>query len=258
MHQIVIENDFIRKYLGKDRVLLIPKDTPDAFLLEKNMLCKYIGAGGTVVLPNGITGIHRFAFLDDGKRLKSVTLPNSMTRIGRGTFRYLEELESVTLSDSVTEIEAGAFCGCIRLREINVPKHARVSGIETFRDCHALADPDGFVIVNGILFDYIGSNTNVTVPDGVRVIGVKAFTERRKSDNDRQIVSVTIPNGVTRIEAYAFDKCESLASVMIPKSVSFIGRKAFADCPNLKRLAIPASAAVEGEAFSKQTHVFRY
>ena len=44
--------------------------------------------------------------------LKSVTIPNSVTRIDWGTFYYCSSLTSVTIPNSVTSIEGQAFSGC--------------------------------------------------------------------------------------------------------------------------------------------------
>ena len=45
---------------------------------------------------------------------------------------------------------------------------------------------------------------------------------------DKTLSSITIPNGVTRIEDRAFAFCKSLTSVTIPSSVRYIGEHAFA------------------------------
>lgn len=51
---------------------------------------------------------------------------------------------------------------------------------------------------------------------------------------------VVIPDGVTRIEGFAFDRC-SVKSVVIPSSVTSIGKQAFQFCPNITEISIPAS-----------------
>jgi len=44
---------------------------------------------------------------------KNTTIPNSVTSIGIGAFRYCRDLISVTIPNSVTSIGNGAFQGCI-------------------------------------------------------------------------------------------------------------------------------------------------
>lgn len=48
-----------------------------------------------------------------------------------------------------------------------------------------------------------------------------------------KIFSITIPDSVTSIGAYAFSYCSSLTSVTIPNSVTSIGREAFWSCSSL-------------------------
>ena len=49
----------------------------------------------------------------------------------------------------------------------------------------------------------------------------------------RSLPSVTIPNSVTSIGAYAFKNCSSLTSITIPKSVTSIGDAVWVDCKKL-------------------------
>jgi len=62
-----------------------------------------------------------------------------------------------------------------------------------------------------------------------------------KKCTDKRMTSVVIPDGVTEIGGYAFDKCESLSAVVIPSSVTEIGERAFAWCESLESVEIPSS-----------------
>ncbi len=85
------------------------------------------------------------------------------------------------------------------------------------------ADSD-FVVENGMLTEYTGSDTDVTIPGGVTIIG--------ESFSSDKIVSVTIPEGVTMINRFAFF-CPNMTWVKIPVSVNRIMSDAFA-CEKLK------------------------
>ena len=50
--------------------------------------------------------------------LTSMTIPNSVTRIGSYTFAYCSGLTSVTIPNSVTSIGSGAFSGCSGLMSV--------------------------------------------------------------------------------------------------------------------------------------------
>ena len=96
----------------------------------------------------------------------------------------------------------------------------------------AEADEDGFVIEDGVLVDYVGSETAVVIPEGVTEIDTYAFK------GNMRIVSVTIPEGVTEIKARSFDYCQSLEWVNLPESLERIGEWAFKDCA-LNYIEIP-------------------
>ena len=63
--------------------------------------------------------------------------------------------------------------------------------------------------------------------------------------------SITIPDGVTKIEGGAFGGCTSLTSVEIPNSVKTISSSCFYGCTSLVSVTIPNSVTkIEGSAFS--------
>lgn len=73
------------------------------FEIENGVLVKYTGAGGDVVIPDGVTSIGDWAF-SRCEGLTSVTMPDSVTTIGDYMFHSCKSLTSVTIPDSVTSI----------------------------------------------------------------------------------------------------------------------------------------------------------
>ena len=70
---------------------------------------------------------------------------------------------------------------------------------------------------------------SINVPNSVTVIGAYAFQYTK-------IISVTIPNSVTRIYNDTFNHCQSLESVVIGKNVLELGNNAFGDTPSLSKI----------------------
>lgn len=120
--------------------------------------------------------------------------------------------------------------------------------------------------VDGFFYDFNGENTVcvswhdqkgytgiINIPDSichngftysVTAISNSAFSECK------WLVSVTIPESVTFIDAYAF-KSSSISSVIIGNNVSSIGYMAFYGCTNLKSLTIGSGMQSIGlEAFN--------
>jgi len=183
------------------------------FVIENRVLTRYTGIGGDVVIPEGVT------------------------EIGYEAFYWCRNLQSVVIPKSVAKIGREAFYGCSNLQSVVIPKSVTKIGNEAFRRCRVLGDDDGFVIVNNILFDYLGNNVNVTIPEGVTKIGDSAFSECKN------LQSIVIPEGVTKIGSRAFSGCENLQSVIIPKGVTRIEEETFSGCSNLQSVIIPEGIA---------------
>lgn len=68
----------------------------DDFVIETGMLKKYTGNGGSVIIPNGVTSIHDWAFWRC-THLTDVTLPDSVKSIDICAFEECKSLKSVTV-----------------------------------------------------------------------------------------------------------------------------------------------------------------
>lgn len=101
----------------------------------------------------------------------------------------------------------------------------------------AEADEDGFLIEDGILVHYSGTDARVAIPDGVTGIGPEAFTRNKR------LSSVSIPESVTSIGREAFYSYERLVSVNIPSGVTSIGAEAFRGCSMLTEVDISEGVA---------------
>ena len=100
-----------------------------------------------------------------------------------------------------------------------------------------MSNTNDFVIRNGVLTKYKGSDGDVTIPGGVTSIGYSAFS------GCANLTNITIPDSVTSIGYRAFSRCSSLTSITIPDSVTSIGERAFYECSNLTIHAPTGSSA---------------
>lgn len=70
--------------------------------------------------------------------LTSITIPDSVTSIGDGTFSRCRRLTSITIPDSVTSIGNRAFGMCRSLKSITIPDSVTSIGGYTFSKCSNL------------------------------------------------------------------------------------------------------------------------
>jgi len=103
------------------------------------------------------------------------------------------------------------------------------------------------------LLGYYGPGGEVTVPNGVKVIGETAFKMRysgnlqaRIAAKDTLINVVLLPEGVTDIGAYAFYNCTRMTGIQLPNGLKTIGNYAFA-YSGLVGLDFPAGMTTLGE-----------
>lgn len=92
---------------------------------------------------------------------------------------------------------------------------------------------DDFEVRAGELIAYHGVETNVIIPDGIKIIGAKCFADMQA------IESVIIPEGVYKIKTDAFSGCSGLKNVIFPKSLSIIESCAFCSCETLTEIEFP-------------------
>lgn len=105
---------------------------------------------------------------------------------------------------------------------------------------------DGTISITG----YSGDETNLELPATLDGYVVSAIADHAFEAN-WDMVSITMPNGLTSIGESAFMDCTALTTVSIPETVSEIRRAAFAGCTSLASVTLPETVStVQEEAFT--------
>ncbi len=192
-----------------------------------------------VVFSRSLRSIGNKAFLGCCS-LTNALIPEGVESIGEEAFSDCNSLINVRIPQSVKSIRHAAFWGCSKLTNLAVPDNLSGVAWSAFHGCIGLADMEGFIIIDHVLYEYVGAQSIVSIPDSVKVIGNNAF------QGCDSINKITISNSVTTIGDHAFYACHHLKDVVIPESVTRIGSFAFSKCGRLKNLTIPYSVKYIG------------
>ena len=100
----------------------------------------YMGSGGDVVIPNGVTTIGNGIFQFNNS-ITSVVIPDSVTTIGDNAFDQCESLKTVTFgtNSQLTTIGGSAFSFCPNIESISISDSVTSIGKNAFYYCNSLS-----------------------------------------------------------------------------------------------------------------------
>lgn len=186
---------------------------------EKNGVLKISGQGDMADYSEDIA-----PWDDKRESLTSVIIKQGVTGIGAGAFCFCTALSTVTLPDSLKRIGDGAFGGCESLTEIAIPTSVETIGNGTFSYCTRLGKatlPQKLTELSDSLFEDCAGLTEVNIPQSVTAIGENAFK------GCKALAVTSIPGGVKTIGKEAFASCAAVEELKIPTGVERIGESAF-------------------------------
>lgn len=193
---------------------------PNDFVIENGVLTKYVGPGGEVILPEGITEVGKNAFIWC-INLSRVTIPGSIKAIGDCAFRGCSKLAGVNQFTGVQTIGSEAFADCKSLYEITLPEGLTQIGDGAFRNCASLQ--------------------SISFPNSLVDIGNYAF------QNCVQLAgSAVIPNPNCLIRGGVFQGCAfeaaELPVLAFPNAYSEDG--VFRNCKKLRRVTLTTAVGI--------------
>ena len=194
-----------------------------------------------------VTGLGEYSFAAnpyDGhqgnplcSKIRSVTIPQSVTSIGKRAFDGCSALTTLSLGEKIKTIGNYAFENCTSLTGVTIPQSVTSIGYYAFEGCTNL-NP---LTIKGPItsmgnYAFAGSTylKSLTLYDDIQTIGNFAFL------GSTSLKTVTLPKNLTSIGEYAFARCSELESITIPEKVKTINPKTFADCSKLEYIILPA------------------
>ena len=177
-------------------------------------------------------------------KITAIVIEYGVTTIDGYAFRYCSNAASVTLPESVVKIGKGAFFSCSSLKAVTIPNVETIYDY-TFAYCQNLRTvtiPDSVTSIGARAFYECKNTSKIVIGNGTTTIGDRAFY------NCWSATKITMGTSVTDIGEYAFYYCANLKSISLPDSVKTIGRYAFYDCDKLSSVSIPRSITQIGFA----------
>lgn len=174
----------------------------------------YNGKAVTAIAAEGFN--EAVAFETEANVIKTVTIPSSVTKIGRA-----------------------AFANCVLLTEVNIPNGVTEIVRDTFANCQALESivlPEGITKIGETAFMWTAIKS-IAIPSTVKQIDKGAFRQCESLE------SIVLPNGLTAISRDCFYRCYGLRYVTIPNSVTSIEKNAFFDCKDIQTITFLGTRA---------------
>lgn len=209
-----------------------------------------------IVFGDNVTSINYSRAFSNCQRLKSITIPASVTTIHRRAFEGLYDLETINwnanvslsrirlidnsrttlktfiLGDSVSIFDWFLLIGCTNLETISVAPGNPV--YDSRNNCNAIIES-----VDGN--DWYKSDEDQLQTEPYY------YSDYYQKTKDRLVVgckNTVIPNTVTSIREGAFTDCTGLTSIYIPASVNKIGLNPFIRCSELGTIIVDPSNTV--------------
>ena len=186
--------------------------------------------------------------------LTSVKIGKNVRSIGDHAFFECASLSSVTLSQNLESIGDFAFACELEsnycpITSIAIPHSVKTIGNDAFSCCRNLTlvsfevDKDGNTCLTSIGSEAFSwcSLISITIPNSVTKIENWAFAHNKK------LTTAILGKGITKIVCNTFEGCGNLVSVTIPDGVTSIQNYAFMGCQSLTSIKLPKSLTTMGE-----------
>ena len=176
-------------------------------------------------------------------QIQSVTIPESVTSIGKSAFEHCSNLDSLIINGVATSmIGAYAFASCTSLTSLSLVGSFQTIGDCAFASCGMTSLTIDATITSIEKYAFSSNSlTSLSLTGNVQEIGDYAFA------NCTSLTSLSLTGDIQKIGDYAFYSCPSLKTVILPKSLTSIGSYAFGSCTSLDSIEIPGTVTEIGD-----------
>jgi len=201
-------------------------------------LIAYSGEEKEVIIPASINGVNVTMILDgafsDNENITKVTIPQTVTYIGREAFASCSALSSVSGCERVVEIGDGAFKNCVSLKSFPFGENLAAVEYEAFENSAltSIRFTSRNITINSYAFKSCENLVSVDAEKASLTIEAGAFADCKK------LSRILLGAKSRKIGDGAFIHCLSLSSVEGLEEAAYIGDYAFAYCMSLKKVKL--------------------
>lgn len=232
----------ITSFIGTTKSITVPAKIGGQRVLKVSGLCgnSMRSSITSVTFSSGIKELGD-GLLKEYIALERVSLPDSLTTIGKDVFFGCTSLTGITIPTSVTSIGSGAFGNCPSLISASLSCRASEIPSKLFANDTSLTTitlPNYATSIGDLAFEGCVSLKSIVVPDSVKSIGANAF------GNCTALTDVSLPSELKTLGNLAFYNCNRLTTVLVPSKTKTIGEEAFCNCSQLKEVYISSSVNI--------------
>lgn len=214
-----------------------------SYMGEPSTLCFMDSTIKNLTIGNSVKTIPDYAFY--GFEMTNVTLPATVTYIGKNSFKVCKKLKSIAIPEKATNLGEGVFEGCSELEKVTLPVSVKAIPVKMFYSCYKLTSPADLTAVTSVgdyAFYNCGVLSNVNFSEKLTTLGKGAFAYC--SGLQTAIVTDT---AVKTLPDEVFKACTSLKYASVPAGATSIGARAFHGCSTLERIVIPEKIKSVGD-----------
>ena len=211
-------------------------------------LLEYLGKGGEIVLPTGISdaayNLHSY-FLIETDHVTSVEIPADAASVGKKLFHDSAVKTVRFIGSGALGFTNETFSGCQNITDLDFGERAFEGVYEgMFAGCSSLAAiklPSAVQTIGASAFGACTALEKVTGAKGLTTIGESAFNGCMK------LHTFECSAALQTIENYAFKGCVALKNFKGAGALTSLGAEAFANCSALTEAELGNSLSVMGE-----------
>ena len=196
----------------------------------------------TITFTEGLSVVPEY-FFRKCKAATSIDVGNNVIDINSYSFEHCEALLEAPLNEGLEHLGRFAFAYCNALTSVTIPSTVTAlsrsgeGGGYQFAYCESLTTVTmQCSITDTYMFKMCPVLTTVTMSPNISVYKQNMFEQSG-------LTTFTVPEGVTNLDGYVFEQCESLTTVNLPVSLKKIGGSCFNGCTALATINYAGTTA---------------